>query len=69
MAKKKSGRVHLEVGKGGGRASVDVNKGGTVRLYGELGGRAKTRLEPKGEIHGGAGVQLRFGGGKRKTRR
>jgi hypothetical protein len=68
MAKKKSGRVHIEGSKG--RASVDLNRSGTVRAFGEVGGRPRSRQEPKGEVHGGGGLQFRFGGGgKKKTRR
>lgn len=67
MAKeKKSSRVHVEGDKG--RVSVDLNKSGSVRGYVEGGGRARSRREPKGEVHGGAGLQFRFGG-KKKTRR
>ena len=53
---KTASRVHV----GGGKVSVNVNKSGTVRVYATGGGKPKTRFLPKGETHGGIGVEIHF---------
>jgi len=65
MAKKKSEKRHIHVDTTKGRVSVDVNKSGTVGVYIGGGGKPKTHDNPKGEMHGEVGVQIRFGGSKK----
>jgi len=50
-----------------GRVSVENEKGQGV--YVEGGGKAPSHDNPKGEVKGGAGVQIRFGGEKKDDAR
>jgi hypothetical protein len=50
-----------------GRVSVENEKGQGV--YVEGGGKPPSHDNPKGEVKGGAGVQIRFGGDKKEEKK